>query len=166
MTSSKSYARAYLAATVAVPALERLAWLMALRDRAAQRAVIRILQARDADAALVALDVPAPVIRFFHVLAEDRALARLGAIAEQALTLAAQAGVGVPVRLTTVEEVPADFSTDISQALAQVADGPVIVDTHVDPRVLGGFRVELGDVRLDRTLAGRLAALKRTLASA
>lgn len=165
MTSAKSYARAVLAATSALDAAERLAWLMVLKDRSVQRVMTRVLQERDPSAAFAKLAVPSPIARFLLVLAEDRALHRLGTIAEQALTLIVAVGDGVPVRLITATPVSDTVRTQIAQELTQGADGPVIVDTHVDPRALGGFRIELGENRLDQTVSARLAALQRALAT-
>lgn len=162
MTSAKSYAKAYLATTESIDTTERLAWLMALRARAIQRAVVRLLQSRERDKALAALDVPPPISQFLRVLADDRALPRLEVIAEQALTLAFRAGQGVPIRLTVVDE--AAISEELTRALGQAGSGPVLTDTRVDPRLIGGVRAEIGNIQIDRSVTSRLAGLKRALA--
>lgn len=162
MTSAKSYARAYLDATSSLEATERVAWLMAVRERAAQRALVRILQQPDSVAVLKALSVPESIARFFVVLHEDGMIDRLGVIAEQGLVLAARQGIALPVQLTTADTA-GDLATDVHDALSEVSSLPVVLETRADPRVLGGYRIEVGENRIDRTLAARLASLRRTL---
>lgn len=166
MTSAKSYARAYLDVTATHDVSEQLAWLMAFQDRGVQRTLTRILQRPDADAVLKTLDVPTPIARFLTILHQDRALKRLGTIAEQGLSLAVATQRGLPVRLITATAVPATTLDDLVSRLTTQASGPVVVASETDPRLLGGFRVAVGDQRVDQTLATRVAGLRRALVNA
>lgn len=163
MTSTKHYAKAFLAATRSLEASERLAWLAAVGTRSTERALVRLIQHPDQAVAFAALTIPQPIAQFLRVLAEDRALSRLGSIATQTLGLAFQAGDGIAARLTTAQPLTASFVTELEQALAHSTTRPVLIESSVEPRVLGGFRLEVGDARIDRTIAGRLAGLTRSL---
>ena len=166
MTSAKSYARAYLDVTASHEVSEQLAWLMAMQDRGVQRTLTRILQRPDATAALAALGAPTPIAQFLVVLHQDRALKRLGTIAEQGLSLAVTTHRGLPVRLTTATTVPVATLDDLVARLTATQSGPVVTQSETDPRLLGGFRVTVGDQRVDQTLATRMAGLRRVLVSA
>lgn len=163
MSSAKSYAKAYLAATEPLGAQVQVAWLMVLSDRRIVRTLTRILQDSDASSLLSSLEVPASVVRFLRVVNEDRALKRLGAISEQGLVLTFERKIATPVRLTAAAELAADQLDRIVSELETAESAPVVLTTSVQPKLLGGLRLEVGDAALDYTLAGRLTALKTHL---
>ena len=53
----------------------------------------------------------------------------------------------------------------LAEALEAIAAGELELTAKVDPRVLGGLRVKMGGKTYDGTVRGRLAALRRSLAS-
>ncbi|MCG6920348.1 MAG: ATP synthase F1 subunit delta [Acidobacteria bacterium] len=53
----------------------------------------------------------------------------------------------------------------LAEALKGTTGGELELTAKVDPRVLGGLRVTMGGKTYDGTVRGRLAALRRTLAS-
>jgi F-type H+-transporting ATPase subunit delta len=57
----------------------------------------------------------------------------------------------------------AEFRTAITQRLARASGKEVALHERVDPAVLGGASIRVGDRVIDRTLRTRLAALKKQL---
>lgn len=166
MTSAKSYAKAYLAATDDLAPEVRVGWLMVLADRKAQRTIGRILQQKAATDILSKLGLPDQVNRFLKILADDKALKHLTAIAEQGLKLSHQQGIATPLKL----ELSAKFSdqqlSDLATALTGQSSTPTVLETHINPSLLGGLRVTIGAQQVDRSTRGSLAALKAHLARA
>lgn len=70
-----------------------------------------------------------------------------------------------PVRVTTAAPLEAELRERLTRRLGELLDRRPLLSERVDPAVLGGLLIEVGDRRLDATLRGRLqrmaAELKR-----
>jgi F-type H+-transporting ATPase subunit delta len=55
-------------------------------------------------------------------------------------------------------------TTRLAAALERIYHQPVAVNTEIDPALVGGISVQIGDDVLDGTIAGRLEAAKRRIA--
>ncbi len=51
----------------------------------------------------------------------------------------------------------------ISQRLGEITGRKVVLESHVDPSVIGGFVAKVGDLLIDGSVREKLDALKRTL---
>lgn len=164
MSSAKSYAKAYLAATESLAAEIRVGWLMVLGDRKAQRVVSRILQQSDSARQLSALGMPDQIGRFLQVLRDDRALRHLSAIAEQGLKLSHSQGIATPLKLELSAKLSELAQANLLAALVQ-AETPTVLETHINPSLLGGLRVTIGAQQVDRSVRASLAGLRAQLIS-
>lgn len=72
----------------------------------------------------------------------------------------------VRARVVTAIALPADLETKLRDKLAQVTGKTVILEKKVDPAVIGGVRVTLGDRVIDGTVRTNLDRLRKTLATA
>lgn len=72
----------------------------------------------------------------------------------------------VRVSVVTAIALPADLETKLRDKLAHVTGKSVILDKKVDPAVIGGVRVTLGDRVIDGTVRTNLDRLRKTLATA
>ncbi len=72
------------------------------------------------------------------------------------------------VRAQVVAAVPLDEDTicRIERRLSDLTGRPTAVDVHVDPDVVGGLVIKLGDRVLDRSVHARLESLRNALLSA
>jgi F-type H+-transporting ATPase subunit delta len=71
------------------------------------------------------------------------------------------------VAVTTAVEVDDAWLQGLKQQLCQRYQwSNVHMATHLNPALLAGFQLQLGDVRFDASLAGRLAALRQQLSFA
>jgi F-type H+-transporting ATPase subunit delta len=59
-----------------------------------------------------------------------------------------------------------DYILEISKRLTDMAGKPVVVSTKVDPDMIGGIIIKLGDKVVDGSIRSRLAALRRDLSRA
>jgi len=157
MISAKSYANALIAAS-RLSNVELTAWLLVLLDRSIQRQLSKILLEPTASQILDTLEVPTVIQSFLQVLKDDKVLHRLDAIASQGLTIVVSQGIATPVRLTTVRPLEVDIKQRIEDALGRVTH-PVVLESKTDPRILGGFRLEIGKEQIDQTIESRLAVL-------
>ena len=71
---------------------------------------------------------------------------------------------GILEAVVTVAEPLTDTLRDDVQAKLQAMTGrDVIVSVRQDPRIMGGIIIQIGDKRIDGSIARRLDELKKTL---
>jgi F-type H+-transporting ATPase subunit delta len=63
-------------------------------------------------------------------------------------------------RVRAAREVDADESAKLSQSLSALTGSPVELQVSLDPDLLSGVLVDIGDLRVDATTRGRLDALR------
>lgn len=87
-----------------------------------------------------------------------------------ALTLESYLELGAELANRTIAKVTAAQPLDAEQAhrlqvaLLKLAGRPVELQVRVDPRVLGGLRVQIGDQVIEGTVSGRLDEARRQIA--
>lgn len=66
-------------------------------------------------------------------------------------------------KLTTASPLPADILESIKAKLlaSDVTDESVEIETEVDPSILGGFIIEIGDKRYDTSVKHKLASMRK-----
>ncbi|MEX2546524.1 MAG: F0F1 ATP synthase subunit delta [Chloroflexota bacterium] len=75
-----------------------------------------------------------------------------------------RAGI-VEASATSAAELDADELSALRGRLEQMTGGRVDLETHVDPSLLGGVQVRLGDQLIDGSVRGRLERLRSRLAA-
>jgi F-type H+-transporting ATPase subunit delta len=138
----------------------------------------------DPDVAAVVKNPTIPAVRRMEVIAlaepvldaEATNLAKLlietdrvdeaGAIVAEFERLADEAEGLVPAVVTTAVALSAEDRDRVAQQLSQRLHKEVRLDVVVDPRILGGLKLQYGDHLIDATLATRLQQLRRRLADA
>ena len=66
-------------------------------------------------------------------------------------------------RVRAAREVDADESSRLSESLSALTGSPVELQVSLDPSLLSGVLVDIGDLRVDATARGRLDALREHL---
>jgi F-type H+-transporting ATPase subunit delta len=89
---------------------------------------------------------------------------RLGVALERAANIAAQRRQQLIAVARAATELPADQRRRLAQALARTYGRRVHLNVVIDPSVLGGISVQIGDELIDGTVASRLAEVRRGLA--
>lgn len=77
--------------------------------------------------------------------------------------LAAAANGRKVAYVTSAGELSADQRTALSEKLSVIFGAPVTLHADIDPELLGGVVVRVGDERIDGSIAGKLAQLRRSL---
>ncbi len=96
---------------------------------------------------------------FVRILAENRRLALLPEIIELYETRRAEAEAIVEADVTSAYALTDAEQRKISEALKRRLGREVRVTTHVDASLLGGIVIRAGDLVIDGSVRGRIAAL-------
>jgi F-type H+-transporting ATPase subunit delta len=87
-------------------------------------------------------------------------------IAREYERLADEAAGRVSATVTTAVQLSSDERQDLATQLSKKLGGEVRVAVVVDPRILGGLKLQYGDHLVDASIATRLQQLRRRLADA
>ena len=75
--------------------------------------------------------------------------------------LAAAANGRKVAYVTSAGELSATQRTELADKLTRIFDAPVTLHVEIDPALLGGVVVRVGDERIDGSVSGKIAALRR-----
>jgi F-type H+-transporting ATPase subunit delta len=98
-----------------------------------------------------------------RLLIESRRVNEAGSIEDEFQRLSDDAAGRVRATATTAVELSTDVREDIRRDLSERLGKDVRLTVVVDPRILGGLRVQFGDHVIDATVATRLEQLRRRL---
>lgn len=87
-----------------------------------------------------------------------------GDVLDELSGLAAAANGRKVAYVTSAGELSADQRTRLAEKLSAIFNAQVTLHVEVDPELLGGLVVRVGDERIDGSISGKLAALRRSLA--
>lgn len=126
---------------------------------------------RDAAAKIAALDavlpadLPAEVANFVRLLVQEGDFALL----PQVTAALAQTGKGgggpIKADIVSAVELTPDEQQEMRAKLTQAYGEGIVFTFAVDPSLMGGLRVRVGDKLIDTSVASRLALLRESLAS-
>jgi F-type H+-transporting ATPase subunit delta len=173
-TSARRYAEAAFEIALRDDTVE--AWLDQLQRAAAiaaDQAQVRRLEnprvpfeaRRDALAAAIGSDVMPQMTNLIALLLRRRRLDRLPAVATEFRRLYNRRAGIVEATATSAVELDADEISALRERLGQLATGNIELLTRVDPSLLGGVQVRLGDQLIDGSVRGRLERLRSQLAA-
>jgi len=106
------------------------------------------------------------LLDFFNLLLDRNRIDLLRDIGEVYAELVEADQNIVRARVVTAIVMPDDLETKLRDKLAKVTGKTVILDKKVDPAVLGGVSVTLGDRVIDGTVRTNLDLLRKTLGKA
>lgn len=150
-------------------ALEEVAALLAAEPRV--RAFLETPRV-DAAAKKEALEralqgkVPPLFLRFVQVVVDKRRQGLLREIAAQYAALADERAGRLRARVTLPQAPDAALQEEIGRQLEARFGKPVVATFAVDPALVGGIVVRVGDQTLDGSIRSRAAALRRHLMEA
>jgi len=101
----------------------------------------------------------------FRLLFENQRFEILGQIAEQyGLQLNAANGFEVAT-VTTAFEITPELEAKVLDKVKEISDKKITLINVVDPAIIGGFILRVGDKQYNASVAGRLLNLKRELSN-
>jgi F-type H+-transporting ATPase subunit delta len=101
-----------------------------------------------------------------RMLVESSHVDQAAGILDEFEQLADEAAGRIRATVTTAVELPADDRQRLGKQLSERLGKEVHVTATVDPRIVGGLKLQYGDHLVDASLATRLQQLRRRLADA
>jgi F-type H+-transporting ATPase subunit delta len=172
-TTARRYAEAAFQIAERDDTVDR--WLADLHDATAalgDERVARVLQnpavpldARQRLLGAALADRPAPVRNLVALLLRRGRVELLPDVAREYQRLRDRRAGIVTAAVTSAAALDEDEVRALTQRLEQMTGGQVRLETDVDPGILGGVVVRLGDRLIDGSVRGRLERLRTRLAS-
>jgi F-type H+-transporting ATPase subunit delta len=106
-----------------------------------------------------------PVLGLILLLVEKRREPLLDNVVEEFEHYRDQHEGRLQASVTTARKMDADLAEALRAALEQQTKKTVVLDERIDPEVLGGIRVTLGDSVIDGTVRRGLQDMRRSLAA-
>jgi F-type H+-transporting ATPase subunit delta len=104
--------------------------------------------------------------RFLELLAERHRMPALMRIRREFDRLWAEENKLLPVTITSAVELDEKMAKDIGRRIEEQTGQKVELTTNVDPDVLGGLRMQVGNMIMDATVRSRLERLRKQVARA
>jgi len=114
----------------------------------------------------VVSDADERIVNFLELLAERHRMPALFRIRREFDALWAEENQLLPVTVTSAVELEEGVVEDIGKRIQEETGRKVELSSNVDPDVLGGLRVQVGNMVLDATVRNRLERLRKTVAKA
>ena len=103
------------------------------------------------------------LLHFFYLLIDKNRIDHFRDIGEQFAEMVEEAQGIARAEVTTAVALPDDLATQLKAKLAGLTGKTVILEKKVDPAVIGGVCVTMGDKILDGTVRTNLDLLRKTL---
>ena len=105
-------------------------------------------------------------VNFLELLAERHRMPALFRIKREFDALWADEHKLLPVTVTSAIELDESLVDEIGKRIEEQTDRQVELSSNVDPEVLGGLKVQVGNMVLDGTVRNRLERLRKQVAKA
>jgi F-type H+-transporting ATPase subunit O len=101
---------------------------------------------------------------FFNVLAENGRLGATSKIVDTFSELMMATRGETPAKIISAEALSKSQISTLTESLKNFADGKkLIMDTEVDPSILGGLKVQIGDRYIDLSVSSKIQKMTRLL---
>ena len=136
---------------------------MAENDNLREALVSPILNTTDKEAVLGAIFKDADPLskELFSLLGNNKRIGMLGEVARQFVLLYEQMQGQDIARVVTAVPLTPELEKKILGQLKQITGKEVTVENEVDPSLIGGFILRVGDLEYNASIASKLANLKR-----
>jgi F-type H+-transporting ATPase subunit delta len=111
-------------------------------------------------------DADERVVNFLELLAERHRMPALFRIKRELDALWAEENKLLPVTVTSAIELDEGLVEEIGERIQEQTGRKVELSSNVDPEVLGGLMVRVGNMVLDGTVRNRLERLRKQVAKA
>lgn len=101
----------------------------------------------------------------FHLLFENKRFEILEAIAQEYTALFDESNGVEIATVTTAIEMDAALEAKVLAKVATLSDKKVTIINKVDPAIIGGFILRIGDKQYNASVSNRLQVLKRELSN-
>jgi ATP synthase F1 delta subunit len=111
-------------------------------------------------------DADEQVLNFLELLAERHRMPALFRIRREFDAMWAEENKLLPVTVTSAVELDEGIVQELGREIEEQTGRRVDLSSSVDPDVLGGLRLQVGNMVLDATVRNRLEQLRKTVAKA
>jgi F-type H+-transporting ATPase subunit delta len=101
----------------------------------------------------------------FHLLFENKRFEILGEVASEYNKLFDEMNGIEVAKVTTAIAMDADLEAKVKAKIATFSNKKVTIENIVDPAIIGGFILRIGDNQYNASVANRLQVLKRELSN-
>jgi len=101
--------------------------------------------------------------RFFQVVNNKNRLDHLQGIAAALANLVDQDRGTVRVNAFVANELDKDRAEQVARRIGQIVNGQVELSQHVQPDLIGGLKVQIGDRMIDGSVAAQLRSIERKI---
>ena len=101
----------------------------------------------------------------FHLLFENKRFEILGEIASEYNNLFDQSNGVEVAKVTTAIAMDAALEAKVLAKIATFSDKKITIENIIDPAIIGGFILRIGDKQYNASIANRLQVLKRELSN-
>jgi F-type H+-transporting ATPase subunit delta len=101
----------------------------------------------------------------FHLLFENKRFEILGEIASEYNNLFDESNGIEVAKVTTAVAMDATLEAKVLAKIATFSDKKITVENIIDPAIIGGFILRIGDKQYNASVANRLQVLKRELSN-
>jgi F-type H+-transporting ATPase subunit delta len=105
-------------------------------------------------------------VRFLELLAERHRLPAIFRIRREFDRLWSEEHKLLPVTITSAVELEKDTVNDLGKKIEEQTGRTIDLTAKVDPDLVGGLRMQVGNMVYDATIRGRLEKLRREVAKA
>lgn len=97
----------------------------------------------------------------FHLLFENKRFEILAAIASQYKIQFDEMNGFEVAKVTTAIPMDSDLESKVSEKIREFSNKKITIENIVDPSIIGGFILRIGDKQYNASIANRLQVLKR-----
>jgi F-type H+-transporting ATPase subunit delta len=115
--------------------------------------------------AVLPAGLPVEVANFVKVLAQEGDFALLPQVSASLSQTASGRSGPTKADIVSAVELSAEEQAELRRKLAEAHGDGLVYTFSVDPALMGGLRVRVGDKLIDTSVASRLASLRESLAS-
>jgi F-type H+-transporting ATPase subunit delta len=101
----------------------------------------------------------------FHLLFENKRFEILAAIASEYNQLFDEMNGVEVAKVTTAVPMDAALEAKVLAKVSTLSNKKITIENHVDPTIIGGFVLRIGDKQYNASIANRLQVLKRELSN-
>jgi ATP synthase F1 delta subunit len=112
------------------------------------------------------IDANPEFANFLQALIERHRMPAIFRIRVEFISLWDEAKRLLPVQITTAVELDSETVKDLSKRIGDQVDRKIEMSTAVDPDILGGVMLRVGNVILDASIKNRLEQLRKQVAQA
>jgi F-type H+-transporting ATPase subunit delta len=107
-----------------------------------------------------------PVLGFLKILFEKKREPLLDNIVDRFMTIEDETANRIRVEVKSAKPLPEDLLESLKSRIVAASGKEVVLETSLDPKLLGGAVIRAGDRLLDGSLRNRLREMRKQLRSA